>query len=69
MGAMGALISATRTNAELFRLEDQIGTIEAGKQADLILVEGDVLNDIGCLVDALNVKVVIKAGAVAKSRL
>jgi imidazolonepropionase-like amidohydrolase len=66
IGPMEAIISATRTNAELFRLEDRIGTVEAGKDADLILVDGDPLADIGCLVDARNVKVVVKGGAIVK---
>jgi imidazolonepropionase-like amidohydrolase len=69
MGAMDALISATRTNAELFRLEHEIGTIEAGKRADLVLVDGDVLNDVGCLVDQANIKLVIKGGEVACERI
>ena len=39
LGAMGAIVSATKTNAALFRLEDRIGTIAEGKDADLILVD------------------------------
>jgi imidazolonepropionase-like amidohydrolase len=63
---MDAIISATKTNAELFRLEDRIGTVEPGKDADLILVDGDPLTDIGCLVDARNVKLVVKSGEIVK---
>ena len=37
LGAHEAIISATRTNAELFMLADEIGTVEAGKRADLVL--------------------------------
>ncbi len=66
LGPMAAIVSATRTNAELFRLEDRIGTLEQGKDADLILVDGDPLAEIGCLVDARNVKLVIKSGQVVK---
>ena len=44
-------MSATRTNAALFRMEDRIGTVEEGKDADLILVDGDPLADVGVLVD------------------
>ena len=43
LGAMGAIIAATRTNAELFGLEQEIGTIEVGKQADLVVADGAVL--------------------------
>jgi imidazolonepropionase-like amidohydrolase len=66
IGPMDAIISATQTNAELFRLEDRIGTVEVGKDADLILVDGDPLADIGRLVDARNVKLVVKSGAITK---
>jgi imidazolonepropionase-like amidohydrolase len=31
-GAMGAIVSATKTNAELFRLEDRIGTLAGGER-------------------------------------
>jgi imidazolonepropionase-like amidohydrolase len=47
MGAKGALLAATRTNSEIVRQENNLGTIEPGKLADLILVKGDPLKDIG----------------------
>jgi imidazolonepropionase-like amidohydrolase len=68
LGAHGAIISATRTNAELFGLEDEIGTIEAGKRADLVLVRGEPLDDIGLLAEPDNVVVVIQGGAIRKDR-
>ena len=49
MGPMGALIAATKTNAEILRQEKRLGTIESGKLADLILVDGDPLADISIL--------------------
>ena len=36
-----ALVAATRTNAEILRMADRLGTIEAGKLADVIVVAGD----------------------------
>lgn len=45
LGPMGAIVASTRTNAELLRKEKDLGTIEAGKVADLILVNGDPLKD------------------------
>ncbi|TMF98003.1 MAG: hypothetical protein E6I03_13315, partial [Chloroflexi bacterium] len=66
MGPMGAIIAATKTNAELFGLSDRIGTVEEGKQADLILVDGDPLSDIEVLTDASRIRLVLKAGAVVK---
>jgi imidazolonepropionase-like amidohydrolase len=66
MGSMEALMSATRTNAALFCMADRIGTVEEGKDADLVLVDGDPLADISVLADSRNVRVVIKSGAVVK---
>jgi len=66
MGAIGAIVAATRTNAELFGMADRIGTVEEGKQADLILVDGDPVADISVLADASRVRVVIKEGVVVK---
>lgn len=69
MGQMAAIVSATRTNAELFDLQDRTGTIEQGKWADVIVVEGDPLTDTDCLQDKDNVKLVLKHGAIAKDVL
>jgi imidazolonepropionase-like amidohydrolase len=49
LGAMGAIVATTRTNAELLGLDAEIGTVEPGKQADLIVVAGDPLADPGLL--------------------
>jgi imidazolonepropionase-like amidohydrolase len=66
MGAMGAIVAATKTNAELFGMADDIGTVEEGKQADLIVVDGDPLAHISVLADASRVRVVVKEGEVVK---
>jgi imidazolonepropionase-like amidohydrolase len=36
-------------NARFFRIDDRLGSVEAGKLADLILVEGDPLKEFGAL--------------------
>ncbi|MBD8528229.1 amidohydrolase family protein [Pseudoxanthomonas sp. CAU 1598] len=54
-----ALQSATRNAAELLGKWDELGSLEVGKQADLIAVSGDPLADITLL---QRVEVVIKAG-------
>ena len=69
LGAMAAIVSATQTNAALFRMEDRIGTVEPGKDADLVLVAGDPLADIALLADADNVRLVVQQGAVVKENL
>ncbi len=66
LGAHKAIISATRTNAELFGLSDRIGTVEVGKDADLILVSGEPLDRVELLADPECVPLVMKAGAVEK---
>jgi len=43
---MQALVAGTLENARYFRIDDRLGSIEQGKLADLILVEGDPLKDI-----------------------
>lgn len=40
-------IEATRRAAECLGLEDEVGTLEPGKQADLLVLDGDPLEDIG----------------------
>jgi imidazolonepropionase-like amidohydrolase len=64
MKPVDAIRSATVRGAELLRLERDIGTIEAGKFADVIAVEGNPLEDIGALG---RVAFVMKAGQVYKS--
>jgi imidazolonepropionase-like amidohydrolase len=44
-----AVVAATRNAAENLGLLDDTGTIEVGKRADLILVDGDPTADITCL--------------------
>jgi imidazolonepropionase-like amidohydrolase len=66
LGPMAALIASTRTNARLLRLKDEIGTLEAGKLADLIVVDGDPTVDTSCLEDTDNVQFVVKRGSIRK---
>jgi imidazolonepropionase-like amidohydrolase len=54
-----ALLAVTRNSAELLRLADKIGTLEAGKYADIIAVEGDPLTNITALRE---VRMVMKEG-------
>jgi imidazolonepropionase-like amidohydrolase len=43
---MQAIMAGTLENAHFFRSADRIGSVEAGKLADLVLVEGDPLKNI-----------------------
>jgi imidazolonepropionase-like amidohydrolase len=62
MGPMESLMSATKTNAELFGLEKEIGTVEVGKLADLLVVDGNPLEDIALLQNKSNLKLIMKQG-------
>jgi imidazolonepropionase-like amidohydrolase len=44
---MDAIVAGTSENARYFHIDDRLGSLEAGKLADLILVQGDPLKDIG----------------------
>ena len=61
-----AIRTATTTAAELLGWSDKMGTIEAGKWADLVAVSGDPLKDITGL---QRVKFVMKSGAVFKNEI
>jgi imidazolonepropionase-like amidohydrolase len=50
-----ALLAATDVPARAFDLRDQVGAIEAGLQADLMLVRGDVRSGLACLYDPIAV--------------
>jgi len=58
-----AIQSATVNAADLLGWQDRVGTLEAGKFADLVAVDGDPLADVSALE---NVKVVIKGGEIVK---
>lgn len=65
---MQAIVAGTRTSAELCGLDHELGTVEAGKIADVVVVRGDPLADIESLGKPENILLVIKDGAVAVDR-
>jgi imidazolonepropionase-like amidohydrolase len=50
MTPMQAIVATTRSAAELMGLGDELGTLEPGKRADLVVVDGDPL-DLGTLAE------------------
>jgi imidazolonepropionase-like amidohydrolase len=56
---------ATRGNARLFRLDNAIGTVEAGKLADLVVLGADPLADIR---NTRSIELVMKEGRIAVDR-
>ena len=61
------LLMATKNGAELLRLDDQIGTLKIGKLADLIVVDGNPLQDITILQDLQRIHWVLKEGQSVKT--
>ncbi|HAG98150.1 MAG TPA: amidohydrolase family protein [Ktedonobacter sp.] len=69
MTPMQAIQASTAEAAQLLHLKDELGTLEVGKLADVIIVDGDVLNDIASIANPANVKLVLKDGLAAKNML
>jgi imidazolonepropionase-like amidohydrolase len=69
MTPMETLLSATKVNAELFRMSDRIGTVERGKYADLIVVAGDPLRNLRVFQNPDNLRLIMKGGRVYKQTL
>lgn len=59
---MEAVVAATLRGAQCLGLDDDIGTIEPGKYADLVVVNGDPLVDVRALQDEDRIVQVLKAG-------
>ena len=68
MTPMQAIVAATGHAAECLGLQDELGTIESGKSADLILVDSDPLRDVTVLEEGMGVKLVMKDGEVYADR-
>jgi imidazolonepropionase-like amidohydrolase len=62
MTAMEAIVSATKYGSQIMEMEDRIGTIEVGKLADILVVDGDPLKDISILQDHSKLNVILKDG-------
>ncbi len=63
MTPMEAIVAATKTAAELCSLPD-VGTVEVGKKADILVVDGDPLRDIAVLQERDRIHAVVKDGVV-----
>ena len=68
LSPMEALMAATKICAEALGLEDQIGTIESGKLADILVINGNPLEDIKLLKNRDKIRMVIKNGEIVIDR-
>ncbi|MEM7424595.1 MAG: amidohydrolase family protein [Pseudomonadota bacterium] len=67
LGNFGAIKSATLTNAEIFEQEGEIGVLAEDAKADLIVVRGNPLKDIGVLEnDGQHIPLVMRDGQIFK---
>lgn len=63
VSAIEAIHMATGAAAEAIRFGDAIGTLEPGKYADVIVVDGDVEADLSILLDSGNIRHVYQSGS------
>ncbi|MCR9268387.1 MAG: amidohydrolase family protein [Hyphomonadaceae bacterium] len=63
MPRMGVIVAATAVNAKILGAEDEIGTLEPGKYADIIIIDGDPLEDLAAM---SQIVAVYKGGALVE---
>jgi imidazolonepropionase-like amidohydrolase len=66
--AMEAILAATKQGGEIMGRAHELGQVKAGYLADLLLVEGDPLEDVAILQDRKRLRMVLKGGQVAVDR-
>ena len=64
-----AIVAGTKTGAELLDIADKLGTLEVGKIADMLVVEGNPLDDIKLLQNRDNLAIIMKEGQIFKNLL
>jgi imidazolonepropionase-like amidohydrolase len=67
MTPMQAIVASTRNAAQLLHLDAYVGSLEVGKLADVVVVNGNILEDIASITDQANVQLVLKGGQAAKN--
>ena len=66
---METIVCATRNGARIMGRADDLGTLEPGKLADVLVVDGDVIADIAVLQDRSRLLAVMQGGIVKAGRL
>lgn len=63
------IMCATKTGAEIMGRDDEFGTLEVGKLGDVLVVAGDVLDDISLIEDRQNILAVLQGGIIKAGTL
>ena len=66
MTPMQVVVAATRNAAQVCNLSQELGTLEPGKVADLVIVDGNPLDDLG---DLGSVRMVVHHGTMIRGSL
>jgi len=69
LSPLETIACATKTGAEIMGRGDEFGTLEPGKLADVLVVDGDVVKDIAVLEDRSRFLAVMQGGVVKAGRL
>ena len=67
--SMAAIEAGTRVSAQVMGLENELGTIEEGKEADLIMVAGNPLDNIDLLLEKESIRLVMQSGNIVVNGL
>ena len=63
MTPMQAIVASTRTASECAHIDGEVGTLEPGKIAVVLVVDGDPLDDIGILEDRSKLLMIMQSGS------
>ena len=69
MTPMQAIVATTKTASECIHMSNDVGTIEPGKYADVLVVDGDPLADITVLQDKARLTLIVQGGRVHKNAM
>jgi imidazolonepropionase-like amidohydrolase len=69
MTPMQAIVAVTKTASECIHMADEIGTLEPGKLADMLLVDGDPLSDVTMLMNRDKLLIIMQGGRQHKNVL
>jgi imidazolonepropionase-like amidohydrolase len=69
MTPMQAIVAGTKMGAQCMGLADEVGILSEGMLADLLVIDGDPLQDVTILQDRTHLRLIIKDGALVKNAL